>query len=304
MTPKLHTRRGMLKAKKILAVVALHLVLIIISSFGVFPFLWSLSSSLKSNKELYTMGFSFIPRQPTLENYLYVIRGIKGIGGAKGSQILLLYRNTFVVTFASVLLSVLFNTLAGYAFARLRFKGRDAIFYFFILLGFVPAGGTLMALYELMKLFHLLDSLLGLIILYTGAGGVSLLLMRQIFLGIPSDLEDAARIDGASSLRIAFSIMIPLATSGMVMIGIMQFISLWGEYLMARTFIFSWEKMTLAYGISKIVVFVAGQDVSVGVTSGYGIVSTSTMLLAVPAVLVFIFLQRWFIRGAVEGLKI
>ena len=286
--------------KKRISTWLLHLILAVIASFGLFPFIWLLSSSFKSQQELYTLHPSLIPQHPTLDNYRYVLGGLHGIGKAGASQLLILYRNSVFVTLSCVVLTVLITSLAGYAFARLRFKGRDLIFSAFVVMMFLPAAGTLMAQYELMRTLHLRNSLLGLILLYTAGGGVPLFLMRQVFLGIPTEIEDAAKIDGASDLRICFQIMMPLATSGMVVVAILQFIAVWGEYLICRTMIDTADKMTLPWGIGTIVFGTP----AAGVVSSYGIESTSVLFMVLPTVLVFILLQKWFIRGAAEGLKI
>ncbi len=278
----------------------LYLILTVIASFGVFPFIWLLSSSFKGQQELYTLHPSLIPHHFVLDNYQYVLGGLHGIGKAGGaSQLLILYRNSLFVTLSSVALIVLITSLAGYAFARLRFRGRDLIFSVFIVMMFLPAAGTLMAQYELMRLLHLRNSLLGLILLYSSGGGVSLFLMRQVFLGIPTEIEDAAKIDGASDLRICFQIMMPLATSGMIVVAILQFVGVWGEYLICRTMIDVADKMTLPWGIGTIIFATP----AAGITSGYGVTATSTLFMVVPTLLVFILLQKWFIRGAAEGLK-
>ena len=287
--------------KKRISTWLLHLILAMIASFGLFPFIWLLSSSFKGQQELYTLRPALIPHHFTLINYQYVLGGLHGIGKAGGaSQLLILYRNSLFVTLSNVALTELIVSLAGYAFARLRFKGRDLIFSAFIVIMFLPAAGTLMAQYELMRTLHLRDSLLGLILLYTAGGGIPLFLMRQVFLGIPTEIEDAAKIDGASDLRICFQIMVPLAASGMVVVAILQFVGVWGEYLLCRTMIDTADKMTLPWGIGTIIFATPAS----GVTSGYGVTATSTLFMVVPTLLVFILLQKWFIRGAAEGLKI
>ncbi|MGC9348550.1 MAG: carbohydrate ABC transporter permease [Anaerolineae bacterium] len=288
------------KVRKVLSVAVRHVYLVFVASFGLFPFVWTVSSSFKTQQELYTTLPSLLPKNISLINYQYVLTGIQGVGKGGASQLLILYRNSLIVSTASTLATVMIVSLAGYAFARLQFKGRDALFYFFIVLMFLPAGGTLMAQYELLKRLDLLDSLLGLTFLYTGGGGVSLFLMRQIFLGIPSELEDAARVDGANHWRIAFQIMFPLATSGMVMVAIMRFIASWGEYLVSKTMIMTAEKMTLPPGVQTIIFVTPGA----GRVASYGVKATSVALMVLPVILVFVFLQRWFIRGAVEGLKL
>jgi len=290
--------------KKLTARTLIHLYLIVASLFGLFPFVWSLSTSFKSKAEIYSPTITLFPRHPTLINYKHVIRGVGGISSSAGSYTLILYRNSIVVSGFVVLFTVLIASLAGYAFARLKFRGRDAIFAFFMILMFLPSGGTLMATYVLMRHLHLLDSLLGLILLFTGGGGVSLFLMRQIFLNIPSEIEDAAKVDGASNTRIAFQIMFPMATSGMVMVAIMTFISVWGEWLVTRTLIRTAEKLTLTAGIATVVMRMGGETSAAGLVSNYGLRATVVGLVVIPVVLVFIFLQKWFIRGAAEGLKL
>jgi ABC-type glycerol-3-phosphate transport system permease component len=286
-----------------------HVVLLATGLFGALPVVWTLGASFKDWEEFYDIHPTIFPRRPTLINYRYVFKGLAGgaSDGARGlSYVGVLYRNSLIVSVGSVLLTVLIASLAGYAFARLRFRGRDAIFSFFIVLMFLPAGGTLMALYALVRSLDLIDSLFGLILLYTGGGGVSLFLMRQIFLNVPSEIEDAARVDGASNVRIAFQIMFPLATSGMVLVAIMRFIGSWGEYLLARTMIRSPENMTLPIAWNSIVDLARSRAVEGGFTNYAtpGMIGTALVTVVVPVIVFFVVMQKWFIRGAVEGLKL
>ncbi len=284
--------------------VLLHVCLILIASFGIFPFIWTTGSSFKTLEEFYELKPSLLPRNPTVMNYVYVFRGIGEGGQSSGAAyMLILYRNSIYTTVVSTLLTVAIASLAGYAFARLKFRGRDAIFYFFIVLMFLPAGGTLMALYTLMRTLKLIDKLWGLILVYTGGGGTALFLMRQIFLNIPSEIEDAAKVDGANSLRIAFQIMFPLATAGMVLVGIMKFMGGWSEFILPQTFIRSADKMTLPIGMWRVTT-IANNLAQARTLPSPGVTYTVMLLVVLPAVLVFVFMQKWFIRGAVEGLKL
>jgi len=292
------------RAAKTARQVLLHLCMITIACFGLFPFIWTTGSSFKNLEEFYQLRPSLLPRNPTLMNYAYVFRGI-GQGGQEsgGAYMLILYRNSFYTTTVSMIFTVLVNALAGYAFARLNFRGRDAIFYFFIVLMFLPAGGTLMALYTLMRTLKLIDSLVGIILLMIGVGGTYLFLMRQIFLNIPSEIEDAAKVDGANNLRIAFQIMFPLASAGMVLVGIMSFIGGWGQFLLTATFIRSAEKNTLPVGYYRVTMLARNLS-QVRSLPSPGVDFTVMLLMVLPVVLVFIFMQKGFIRGAVEGLKL
>jgi ABC-type glycerol-3-phosphate transport system permease component len=284
--------------------VLLHVILVIVASFGLFPFIWTTSASFKNLEEFYELRPTILPRNPTVMNYLYVFRGVGTGGQSSGAAyMLILYRNSIITTVASTVLTVLISSLAGYAFARLAFRGRDAIFSFFIVLMFLPAGGTLMALYALMRELHLIDSLLGLILVFTGGGGTALFLMRQIFLNVPQDIEDAARVDGASNRRIAFQIMFPLASSGMVLVAIMSFIGGWGQYILPLTFIRRAENMTLPVGVNRVIT-IANNLAQVRTLPSPGVTHTVMLLMVLPVVIVFIVMQKWFIRGAVEGLKL
>ena len=131
------------KARKLANLVFRHAYLLLIASFGLFPFIWTVSSSFKTQQELYTTLPSLLPNDPSLINYQYVLTGVQGVGSAGAGQLLILYRNSLVVSTVSTVSHVLIVSLAGYAFARLKFRGRDALFYFFIVLMFLPAGGTL-----------------------------------------------------------------------------------------------------------------------------------------------------------------
>jgi multiple sugar transport system permease protein len=165
------------------------------------------------------------------------------------------------------------------------------LFTFFIVLMFLPAGGTMMALYILLRSLHLLDSMLGLILTHIGGGGVSLFLMRQIFLNVPQEIEDAALVDGASHWRIAFQIML------------MTFMGTWGSYLLPRTILRSVQNFTLPVGMWIVAEYGRGAAMARSLPVP-GIESAVMVLLFFPTVIVFIALQKWFIRGAVEGLKL
>jgi ABC-type glycerol-3-phosphate transport system permease component len=300
----MQSKTPLAKTVKTVRKVLLQAVLIIIASFGLFPFIWTTSASFKNLEEFYELRPALLPRNPTIMNYVYVFRGVGQGGQASGAAyMLILYRNSIITTVVSTVATVAISSLAGYAFARLQFRGRDAIFSFFIVLMFLPAGGTLMALYALMRSLKLLDSLLGLILVFTGGGGTALFLMRQIFLNVPQDIEDAARVDGASNRRIAFQIMFPLATSGMVLIAIMSFIGGWGQYLLPATFIRTAENMTLPIGVYRVIT-VANNLAQVRSLPSPGVEHTVMLLMVVPVLIVFIVMQKWFIRGAVEGLKL
>ncbi len=257
------------------------------------PFVWTVSASLKTRQELYAELPSLITLKPTVANYTYVWRRMP--------DFFIQFRNSFIVTSGAVLLQVAVAAVAGYAFARLRFGGRDLIFYTLILLTFVPRAGGLMAQYELMSFLHLRNSLLGLILAFAAGVPIPIFIMRQTFMNLPSAFEDAALIDGCNRFQAFWRVMLPMATGGMLVVGLFEFIRVWGEYLFTLTMIDQPNLYTLGIGIAMSFVGLALED---GEFTSYGAEAAVYLLTSAPVLILFIVFQRMFIRGMLEGLKL
>jgi ABC-type glycerol-3-phosphate transport system permease component len=273
--------------------ILVHGILWVALAFFVIPIVWSVSASLKGRDELFLTYPTLFPHHPTLSNYIYAVTRI----GPFHEYFL----NSVIVTAGSVTLIVTASSLAGYAFGRLRFKGRDLIFYSLVVQLFIPRAGGLMALYEEMHLIGLRDSLPGLVLLFSGGLAVPIFIMRQTFFNIPKEFEDAAAIDGASRWQTFWQVIAPMGTAGMVLVSIFTFIEIWGEFLVSLTMLDDPDKFTLALGIANL---------QLGTTSWvdaeivpYGTEAAAYILTALPCVLVFILLQKWFVRGLSDGLK-
>jgi len=260
----------------------------------VFPMLWTLSSSLKSAKELYEFTPTLWVRNPTLGNYLWLFTQ------RQMSMIPLNLVNSFKVTLGAVVIQTVVVTLAGYAFARLQFRGRDAIFYFLVMVMFVPRAGGLMATYELMSHLHLRNSHLGLMLLFPSAVSVALFIMRQAFLAVPKELEESAMIDGASTWQIFLRVAIPLATSAMVVVAIFEFVYVWGEYLVTFTLIDHPELYTVSVAVRQVTGW--GALFTSAAFSTYGCDAAAYVLAMAPVILIYVLMQRWFVRGLQEGI--
>jgi multiple sugar transport system permease protein len=257
------------------------------------PFVWAVSASLKTRQELYVELPSLITTNPTLANYGYVLRRMP--------TFLLQFANSALVTSGAVLLQVAVAALAGYAFARLRFRGRDIIFFTMIMLTFVPRAGGLMAQYELMNFLNLRNNLFGLILAFAAGVPIPIFIMRQTFLNLPSAFEDAALIDGCNRFQAFLLVMLPMATGGMLVVGLFEFIRVWGEYLFTLTMIDQPNLYTLGIGIAMNFVGLALQE---GEFTSYGAEAAAHLLTSAPVLILFIVFQRMFIRGMVEGLKL
>jgi ABC-type glycerol-3-phosphate transport system permease component len=257
------------------------------------PFVWAVSASLKTRQELYVEMPSLITLNPTLANYGYVLRRMPAF--------ITYFQNSAIVTVGATLLQVAVAALAGYAFARLRFPARDLIFYTLILLTFVPRAGGLMVQYELMSFLGLRNSQIGLILAFAAGVPIPIFIMRQTFLNLPREFEDAALIDGANRFQAFLRVMLPMATGGMLVVGLFEFIRVWGEYLFTLTMIDNPDLYTLGIGIAMNFVGLALED---GEFTSYGAEAAVYLLTSAPVLLLFIVFQRMFIRGMLEGLKL
>jgi ABC-type glycerol-3-phosphate transport system permease component len=257
------------------------------------PFVWSVSASLKTRQELYVARPSLITTNPTIANYTYVLRRMPAF--------VTQFTNSTIVTVGSVLLQVAVASLAGYAFARIPFPGRNLIFFSIILLTFVPRAGGLMVQYELMNFLGLRNSLLGLILAFAAAVPIPIFIMRQTFINLPSVFEDAALIDGCNRFQVFLWVMLPMATGGMLVVGLFEFIRVWGEYLFTLTMIDRTNLYTLGIGIAMNFMGLALED---GEFTSYGAEAAAYLLTSAPVLILFIAFQRMFIRGMMEGLKL
>lgn len=270
-----------------------NLALIIMVVVCLFPVYWTLISSLKGRDELYESSPSLWVKEPTLGNYIWLFTQ------RQTSMIPMNLLNSFKVTFGAIAIQLAVVTLAGYAFARMDFRFRDAIFYFLVIVMFVPRAGGLMATYELMDALNLRNSHLGLMLLFPSAVSVALFIMRQSFLGIPHELEESAVIDGANVWQVFLRIALPMVQSAMVVVAIFEFVYVWGEYLITFTLIDRPELFTISVAIKLVTgwftLFISSAF------STYGCDNAAFIVAITPVILVYVFMQRWFVRGMQEG---
>jgi ABC-type glycerol-3-phosphate transport system permease component len=270
-----------------------NIFLILLCAICLLPVVWVISSSLKGREELYMATPSLLPRNPTIANYEWMLTR------ADMSRLPLNMWNSFKVTMGAVIIQCITASMAGFAFARLDFRGRDLLFYTLIMLMFIPRAGGLMALYELMSFLGLRNSHLGLMLLFPSGISVALFIMRQNFLGIPRELEDAAVIDGAGTWRLFWNVDLPFVQGGIAVVAIFEFIYVWGEYLVTLTMLDFPELETMAVAVTKLQGWSAFFTSSV--LAGYGTESAAYVAAMLPVIVMFIALQKLFIRGISEG---
>lgn len=265
----------------------LYLVLTVISLLSVVPFLWIIFSSLKPYDELYSKHLTFFPRHYTLVNYTTMFERMVGFD--------YYYRNTVLVSFGTVILTLFAGSLAAYALARFRFKGDQVILLIFLGTIMVPGEVGLIGQYELLSSYRLLNTLTGLTLSYTAFNlAITIFIMRGVFASVPQELLDAARVDGCSWWESFWQIMVPMGASGLAAAGTLVFLSSWNEFIFALT-MNNWtdEARTLPVGIQLLQGQWQHWD--------YGVLFASVMLSFLPVIIIFILLQKYFMRGLTAG---
>jgi ABC-type glycerol-3-phosphate transport system permease component len=245
------------------------------------------STSLKGNEAVFAIPPQWIPETLRWDNYAEAFRRM---------PFLLYLRNTSVVTAFTILGTVLSASLVAYAFACLRWPGRDTLFLFVVATMMLPLQVIMIPLFVLFKEFGWLNTYKPLIVpAFLGGGAFNIFVLRQFFLGIPRELFDAARIDGASEWRIYWSIALPLARPALVTVGLLTFMFAWNDFLGPLIYLSDQSKNTLALGLALF----TGQH-----QTDWGVLMAASILMMVPVVALFFFFQRYFIKGfTMSGLK-
>lgn len=276
------------RLKKNTIIGAIHTLLIITVIISMFLFFWLVCVSIRPVKQTYSIPITILPRSLTIANFKEVLFELPLIGKY--------YVNGLIITFTAVGSILFISALAGYAFARLQFPGRDIIFWAIIATIFLPYTFSLPALYQLLYSLHLTDTLLGLILPYTALWlRLGTLIMRQVFLSIPRDIEDAAIIDGCSKIGAFWRILLPLVSSGWVVVGIFTFVPIWGEFILAYTVTSTPKSMPISIGMKMLEPNPAFGEWT------FPVATSAALLIFIPSLVIFIIFQKWFTRGITAG---
>ena len=265
--------------------ILVHAILLIGAFTMLLPFIWMVSTSFKPSSEIYVFPPRWIPKNPTLKNYVDLFSSINF-----GRPFL----NTVIVASSITFLSVLLSSMAGYAFAKFRFKGRDKLFFLILATLMVPGQMTMIPVFLLLRYLGLLNTYTGLIL--PGAVSVfNIFFMRQFIITIPNDLIEAARIDGARESYIFFKIILPLSKPALTTISIFTFTGSWNSFLWPLIIAQDERMYTLPVAVSVL----AGQY-----GENIAIQMAGSCIVITPILIFFLFAQRYFIKGiALTGLK-
>ena len=262
-----------------------HVVLILGALVMIVPFFWEISTSLKSYAESASIPPTPLPSSPVWKNYADVFGTLPF-----GAQFL----NTVIMTLLRTVGQVLFCSAAGYAFARLQFPGRNVIFILFLSVLMIPSQLFLLSQFEIMQRLGLLNTVAALALpgIFSAFGTF---LMRQFFLQLPAELDDAARLDGCNPFQVWWRVMLPLAKNGMLALGILTAIWSWNDLLWPLVVNNDPEQMTLSAGLATL----QGQFLT-----NYPVLMAGSFLASIPMIVLFVVFQRNMLEGiASSGIK-
>lgn len=277
--------RRRLNRKNVRSIIA-HAVLIVLSLVFITPLIWLVATSFKIDSQILVFPPIWIPHPFTIQQY---VKGLNYI------PFLRYLANTAIYCGFSVFGTILSSSLVAYSLSRIRWPGRNIFFAIVVATLMVPSQVTLIPLFLVFKNLGWIDTLLPLIVPHFFLQPFSIFLLRQFFMTIPSELSEAARVDGANEFRIYASILMPLAKPVLASVGLFTFLATWNDYLGPLIYLNSAENYTLSLGLAQF----RGEH---GVEWG-AMMAVSTVMI-VPVLIAFFFTQRTFVQGiTMTGVK-
>lgn len=273
------------KVKQSVGLTALNLFFIVICIVTLIPILYALSVSFSGSNSLLSSDFSFIPKDFTLDNYKEVLFG---------EDITIWFQNTVFLAVVTVILSLTAAVPAAYCFSRRRFPGRKTILKCLVLLNSFPAILSMFAIYRLLRPMGLVNTRTGLILVYTGTMAVfSLWNTKGYFDTIPTEIEEAARMDGASDWQVVVKIVMPLAKPSIITTALQVLIYVWNEYIYATTFLTGESKYTLAAGLNSLQ--------ATEMTGSWPVFAAASITVSIPVLVIFFLCQKYMTSGLTAG---
>lgn len=265
--------------------ILLYAVLVIITLIMLLPFIWMLSASIKFNKDVFTFPIQWIPDQPQWSNYVKIWTKI---------PLFIFIKNTAKLTIVVTILQLLTSSFAAYAFAKLEFKGKNALFLGYVGTIAVPWQVYMVPQFMMMRSFHLNNTHLAIICLQAfSAFGV--FLMRQFYQSVPDELCEAARIDGMNEYQIYGKIMLPLSKPALSTLTIFTFVGTWNDFLGPMLYLTKDELKTIQIGLRMFITQYSAE---------YGLIMAASVVVLIPVLIVFLALQKYFVEGiASTGIK-
>lgn len=270
---------------KILGGIAKYGALLIFAVIALVPFVWMISSSFKTSIQVFSIPMRWIPESFHVENFSTIWQKV---------ALLTYFENTALVAVVVTCMQIITSSFAAYAFAKLRFKGRDALFLCYIGTIAVPWQVYMVPQFIMMRSVGLYDTVWALVVLQSfSAFGV--FLMRQFFMGIPGELSEAARIDGLSEYGIWARIILPLSKPAIATLAIFTFVNTWNDYMGPMIYLTTDANKTIQVGLRRFIQ---------AYSADYHLIMAASLCSLIPVAIVFLCLQKYFIEGiATTGLK-
>jgi len=271
------------KTKKVTVNLIIHLLLIAVAVTCIFPLVWMVSSSLKTQETIFK-DMSLMPKEFHFENY-YLAWKEGGFGRY--------FINSIVYTVSVVVGIVIISSLAAYAFSRYRFPGRNILFVMFMAAMMIPIPGSFVPLYVLLNKLHLRNTAVGYILCMINVGlSTSIFLLKTFFDKLPRELEDAARIDGCSKFGIWWYVALPLAKPVLAVVVVFNALNVWNEYILALVIFDSKPLMPLQVALMTF----QGEFIT-----RYPLLMAGLTITALPIIIVYFLMQKYIVKGVTQG---
>ncbi|WP_017381611.1 sugar ABC transporter permease [Paenisporosarcina sp. TG-14] len=273
------------KKSRLIRLTISYIIILAMVFIIIYPLLWVVGSSLNPGQSL--SGSKMFPNNPSLVHYKYLFN-------LENSNYLLWYWNSMKISVITMVLSVISVAFTAYAFSRYRFIGRKNGLLTFLILQMIPNFAALIAIYVLANRTGLIDTHIGLILVYVGGSiPMNTWLMKGYLDTIPKELDESAKMDGAGHFRIFFQIVMPLAKPIIAVVALFSFIAPLGDFILARILLRDEEKFTLAVGLYELVAKQFGNE--------FTKFAAGSVLIAIPIAILFLMFQKYFVSGLTAG---
>lgn len=275
--------------KKLLSKITTHTILITVSILSIFPFIWLISTSLKgSGENIFAYPPVIIPQDFTFDNYIGVWHRV---------NLLVYFINSVIVAAGTVILNLILSSLAAYPLARMDFRGKKITFFAILATIMIPFQAIMLPVYLITIKLHLVDSVNNLagytgLIMPFAVSAFGIFLMRQAFLGIPREMEEAAIIDGCNVFQVFWRVLLPMVKPSLAVLAIFTFIGSWGEFLWPSIVLTKESLYTLPVGVNNL------QGMF---SSNWRYIAAGSIISTIPIIIFFLAMQKYFISGENEG---
>ena len=280
----METTRRAKKVRKITNMAVTYFFLILLAIFMMGPFLWLLSVSLMPGRNVFATPPAIFPTFIDFDNYVQVWAFL---------NFPRYIMNTVMITVLGVVFNIVLACMTGYPLAVFRFKGRNFVFVTMIATMIIPSSTAMIVHYLTIQELHLMNTYLG-VVLPAAVSVFNIFLMRQTFIGIPIDVRDSGKMDGASEFRIWWQLILPLVKPGIAVIALLEVMSFWNSFLWPIVILEDTNK----YPLSSALTYLNGQF-----SYNFGWIAAGTMISVIPIILVFLFTQRYYMEGIAGAVK-